>query len=52
MSWHLACIKVNTVIDKMFNACVELLRHASKVQLRAVYRILVALLVPEVDEGD
>lgn len=37
----------------MFNACVELLRHASKQQLRAVYRILVALLVPgDDDEGD
>lgn len=37
---------------EMFNACVELLRHASKSQLRAVYRILVALLVPETDEGE
>lgn len=38
---------------EMFNACVELLRHANERQLKAVYRILLALLVREDDEkGD
>lgn len=36
--------------NEMFNACVELLRHASRQQLRAIYRILIALLVPQEDE--
>lgn len=36
----------------MFNACVELLRHANERQLKAVYRILLALLVKDEKEGD
>lgn len=37
---------------EMFNACVELLRHANERQLKAVYRVLLALLVKEDEKGD